>query len=211
MILTRTHLNIRRARARTLLGSPQAMHAAILAGFPPTIDPGRVLWRVDSHDRLKPVLYVLSSSRPDFAHVEEQAGWPSQPTTVSASYSGLLDSLEEGQVWGFRLRANPTHRATINGKKKILAHVTVDQQLGWLHDRATNIGVDIGAKEESTAVLLGREVLRFKRDEAQVTLGTAVFGGVLRVADPALLRSALVSGIGRAKAYGCGLLTLAKP
>ena len=44
-----------------------------------------------------------------------------------------------------------------------------------------------------------------------MTLSTALFEGVLRVEDPAVLRTALVSGIGPAKGYGCGLLTLAAP
>ena len=42
----------------------------------------------------------------------------------------------------------------------------------------------------------------------QVTLRQARFDGTLRVVDAAVLRTALVQGIGRGKAYGCGLLTL---
>jgi CRISPR system Cascade subunit CasE len=37
----------------------------------------------------------------------------------------------------------------------------------------------------------------------------ATYDGILTVTDPALLRRALCHGVGRAKAYGCGLLTLA--
>ena len=47
--------------------------------------------------------------------------------------------------------------------------------------------------------------------ERSVTFRQATFDGVLRVDDPTLLRDSLVSGIGRAKGYGCGLLTLAPP
>ncbi|WP_258184643.1 MULTISPECIES: type I-E CRISPR-associated protein Cas6/Cse3/CasE [unclassified Bifidobacterium] len=41
-----------------------------------------------------------------------------------------------------------------------------------------------------------------------MTLASATFDGVLVVDDPDLLRHALVEGIGRAKGYGFGLMTL---
>jgi CRISPR system Cascade subunit CasE len=37
------------------------------------------------------------------------------------------------------------------------------------------------------------------------------FAGHLAVSDPDALRRSLVVGIGHARAYGCGLLTLAAP
>lgn len=209
MILTRTYLNVRRDGARKLLGSPQAMHAAIMSGFPPGVEPGRPLWRIDPDDPLRPALYVLSEKTPDFVHVEEQAGWPSQPTTQSMSYVPLLDAVSEGSAWAFRLTANPVHRATINGRQQIVAHVTVAQQVGWLSSRQEAIGVDLGSAEEPTFTLTSREVRKFRRAEGTVTLGRATFDGALRVTDPEAFRRALTSGIGRAKAYGCGLMTLA--
>jgi len=44
-----------------------------------------------------------------------------------------------------------------------------------------------------------------------VSLVTASFEGLVIIADADLLRATLVSGLGRAKGYGCGLLTLAPP
>ena len=38
-----------------------------------------------------------------------------------------------------------------------------------------------------------------------------LFEGVLRVADPAALASAVENGLGSAKGYGFGLLSLARP
>lgn len=211
MILTRTHLNARQPGARKLLGSPQAMHAAVLSGFPPGVEPGRPLWRVDADDPLRPTLYVLSAERPDFAHIEAQAGWPSRPTTTSAQYEPLLDMLQEGGTWAFRLRANPTHRARIDGASRVVAHVTVSRQTQWFLDRQEQLGIDLMSDGEPTFRVVDREVRRFRRQEGTVTLGTAVFEGQLRVADVKRLREALMSGIGRAKAYGCGLMTLARP
>ncbi|WP_282004733.1 type I-E CRISPR-associated protein Cas6/Cse3/CasE [Propioniciclava sinopodophylli] len=211
MILTRVYLNTRRQGAKKLLGSPQAMHAAILSGFAPGMDPGRPLWRVDSDAQLRPTLYILSRERPDLMHMEEQGGWPTQPTARSASYLPLLDSLDEGQTWSFRLRANPTHRATVHGKQRIVAHQTVAHQTEWLRGRASSLGVDLGSPEQPTFNLTSRAVLDFKRGAGRVTLGVAQFDGLLIVRDPEALRTALVGGIGRAKGYGCGLMTLVQP
>ncbi len=54
-----------------------------------------------------------------------------------------------------------------------------------------------------------RETVRFQRQGSTVTLVTATYDGICEVTDADALRTALVAGIGRAKGYGCGLLTLA--
>lgn len=66
-----------------------------------------------------------------------------------------------------------------------------------------------GEQKEPDVAVRGREQVTFQRQGANVTLSTAVFEGRLHVTDADALRSALVSGIGPAKGYGCGLLTLA--
>ncbi len=42
-----------------------------------------------------------------------------------------------------------------------------------------------------------------------VTLTTVTYDGILQITDADAFRRALTNGIGHAKAYGCGLLTLA--
>lgn len=211
MILTQMMMNGRRQGARKLLGSPQAMHAAVLSGFPPGTEPGRVLWRVDGAGTPQTSLLIVSAVAPDLTHLEEQAGWPSQPTTRSIRYDPLLDGLQVGQRWAFRLTANPTHRAHVDGRKKIVAHVTAAKQAEWLEKRAESLGVVLGEDGQRSFDVIARDVRRFRRENATVTLAAATFAGVLQVSDPDLLRSALVGGIGRAKGYGCGLMTLARP
>lgn len=211
MILTQMSLNTRRRDARRLLASPQAMHAAVLAGFPPTIDAGRVLWRIDEGPEATTTLWVTSRERPDFTHLEEQAGWPQQPTFRSVDCRGLLEHLAPGQAWAFRLTANPTHRGTRNGRKQVFAHVTVAQQTGWLLERQQSLGIALEGEAGPTFTVISRGVKRFRRNDHTVTLGTATFGGLLKVTDADRLRAALTDGIGRAKAYGCGLMTLARP
>lgn len=216
MYLTRFALNPARRQCRFLLGSPQAMHAAVMAGFPPTTserspDGGRVLWRVD-RDGPSTWLYILSPTEPQLTHVAEQAGWSDSSTWSTKSYAPLLDQLEKGQSWAFRLHANPVHQITRpDGKRIKVGHVTAQQQQQWLLDKAGSIGFSIPIRDDSPAVdLSNRQHRTFRRGQGRVTLTTAQFDGVLVVDDSALLRTAMIQGIGRAKGYGCGLMTLAQ-
>lgn len=213
MYLTRFPINRARRGAHKLLGSPQAMHAAVLCSFPPQspAPDGRVLWRVDRNGPGM-VLYVLSPDRPDLTHLVEQAGWPVSDVEPwqTRSYEGLLDRLQNGQRWAFRLRANPVKAAKDIGKR--VAHVTVAQQVQWLLDRTEVNGFAIPEGSTGTAVTVTeRGVVSFARAGGQVTLATAQFDGALDITDVAAFRSALVNGLGRAKGYGCGLLTVVRP
>lgn len=219
MYLSRIRLNRRRREAWRLLSSPQRLHAAVLASFPEPqggrrADEGRVLWRLDA-DHEPVVLYVVSPDRPDFAHLAEQAGWPTTERGESKAYGPLLDRLATGQEWAFRLTANPTRyvRPTEGGRARRVAHVTAAQQQEWLLGKADAHGfaVPLGEHGEPDVVVTARETLAFTRNgvSGRVTISRAQFDGRLTVTDPDALRAALVGGIGAAKAYGCGLLTLA--
>ncbi|MDR7301414.1 CRISPR system Cascade subunit CasE [Haloactinomyces albus] len=215
-------LNPRRRGARVLLSSPQALHAAVLAGFADarSTAEGRILWRLDTYDRHRTVLYTASPEKPDFTHLVEQAGWPTTEAWQTRDYDGLLDSLRPGQRWQFRLTANPVRsgRRESWNTTKPLGHVTVKQQEQWLLDRAPRLGFQLvsgragaeGAAEPDLAIV-DRNTRRFQRQGNPVTISTATFEGHLEITDAAALRQSLSFGIGRAKAYGCGLLTVAPP
>lgn len=194
------------------------MHAAVMSSFV-DIAAGsqRILWRLDPQGQGRTDLYVMSPDRPDFTHVLEQAGWPTTQAWDSTAYQPFLDRLAAGQQWHFRLTANPVHKVRIAPDAvdtKLVAHVTVKRQEQWLLDRAEKhgfrpVGAHGGAGKEPDLVLVDRRIHRFRREENVVTLSVATFEGHLEVVDAPALRTALTSGVGRAKAYGCGLLTLA--
>lgn len=216
MHFTRMALNPARRGARLLLGSPHAMHAAVLAGFPPGVSTasaeGRVLWRVD---RKGPelYLYIVSPEKPDLTHVIEQAGWPTSSTWETRDYIPFLNRLALGQQYVFRLSANPVRQPRgpeLSGKR--VGHVTAAQQERWLLDRAAACGFAVleSAAGSVDLVVSEREVKRFARNGSRVTLSTARFDGRLEVTDVSLIRASLSRGIGPAKGYGCGLMTLAR-
>lgn len=225
MYLTRMPLNAARWETRRLMASPYRLHAAVEAAFPPGMvagDGGRVLWRLDKRaDEPQAFwLYIVSPEKPDLTHVVEQAGWPvHERLWETKDYQPFLDRLENGQRWEFRLKANPVRKVRKDKGRRpdesvvgtLQGHVTVEQQVEWLMSRAEAHGFELpfDANEKPAVIVSQRNREVFRRGSDEVTLSTAVYDGTLTVTDADLLRAALCQGIGRAKGFGCGLLTIA--
>jgi CRISPR system Cascade subunit CasE len=162
----------------------------------------------------------------------DSPGWQTRP------YGPVLDRLTEGSVWAFRLTANPIHhiRRKDGEPTKRTAHLTPTHQMAWLLDRQERAGFRITEKAPSNRLLPSgttrtghphhgdryeltvhdQRNLSFAKGRSSagpgrspVSLVTVTFDGHLEVTDPPALRNTLTQGIGKAKAYGCGLLTLA--
>ncbi len=229
MFLTKMPINRRRRAAGKLLSYPQAMHAAVESCFPPGVldtAGGRALWRVDTiggsaEQSREPEtnLYIVSPAEPDLSHIVEQAGWQTGSMWQTRDYRPLLDDLCVGRKYAFRLRANPVKsvRPNTSVDTKLTALQAIEHQEEWLVKRAATCGFTVPKSPEGGLSLrvIERGTMRFGkgnsggRSKSQVTLGFATYEGVLEVGDADLLRTALINGIGRAKAYGCGLMTLA--
>ncbi|WFB10635.1 type I-E CRISPR-associated protein Cas6/Cse3/CasE [Streptomyces sp. LX-29] len=235
MFLTRFRINTGRSGARRLLGSPHLMHGAVNMGFPdlpPRDSQGpRVLWRVDRGRQAETDLFIVSPTRPDLTHLVEQAGWPTldTPGWTSFAYGDFLNALAEGDTWGFRLTANPVHHirrpdAAPDAPTKRVAHRTPRHQLRWLLQQQEKAGFEVVRKpperrsteygDEHELIVRDQLPLQFRRPPAahsrnDVRLTRVTFDGRLRIADLALFRRTLTQGLGKARAYGCGLMTLA--
>lgn len=208
MVLSRIQLDTARRSTMKALASPNLLHGAIEQAFPGP--RGRNLWRVDTLGG-KTYLLVLSRETPDLSSVAAQFGSPGSDWE-SRSCEPLLNRIEAGNAWQFRLTANPTiskaHAGDARGK--VLGHITETYQKQWLLDRSEKHGFSL--REEQFRVVESRW-LRFRKGTdggRPVTLLSVSYEGVLTVSDPALFRCTLCEGLGRGKAYGLGLLTVAK-
>ena len=203
---------------------------------PAPSDRGRVLWRLDADNPHRPVLWIVSPARPDLTHIIETAGWPhaDTPQWESRPYEPLLQRLAAGQRYAFRLTANPTRQlkgdpSPANGasapgplqpRGKRVPHATVHHQLDWLAQRAEHAGFRLlpssaplpDSGEHAIQVeLRERATARFRKSDSErrVTIVRTTYVGALEVSNADSLRHVLSQGLGHARAYGCGLLTLA--
>lgn len=233
--LSRIYLNPLRTGAQRLLRNPHAMHAAVLGGLTRQPVAERVLWRLDNPTSHRGELLVLTDSSPSWEHLVEQAGWSAseEPQTVTRSYEPLLERLAIGQEYAFRLKANPVsstrHPIAPSAAQKerlatdarprgvVVPHRTVAQQMQWLTDRVDSWGLELLTTETGDPQLQvrDRERLVFNKtgrgdgDRHRVILQTATYEGRVRIITPDDVRARLLQGVGRARAYGCGLITLA--
>lgn len=225
MYLSHMPLNPQRRSTRELVASRQRLHAAVLAGFlPGASERGRVLWRLDSDGAHDLSLMVVSAEVPSFDALVEQAGWTANPVWRTADYDSFLARLTAGQRWVFRLVANPVksvrslddhsaERSLPRGSRVPL--IKREDQEAWLLARSEPAGFAICPGASGGLNLRVAQSARRtfeRRSDGQrrtVTLQTVQYDGVLEVSDPQRLRRTLVEGLGSAKGYGCGLLTLA--
>lgn len=231
--LSRIWLNPLRTGAQQMLRSPQVLHAAVLGGISRQPVNERVLWRLDRTQQHRPALLVLTETRPSWEHILEQAGRPScdEPQIEVRPYETLLDRLAAGREYAFRLQANTVSSTRMPTKPSAtqrrhlergrargvrVPHRTVEHQMRWLTDRVENWGFTVPNNSigEPDVRLVARGRLTFPKSDKtgerqRVVLQTATFEGRLRIGDVTAARTSLLAGVGRAKAYGCGLITLA--
>lgn len=211
MYLSRLPLDVKRRSTIQLLSSPSKIHGAVESCF--ESKDKRRLWRIDPlNDRL--YLMVLSAEKPEYAYMIAKYAIKDE-TPEFVDYEKLLNRIESGEKYHFRLCANPV--ISVNDVKeckikktrgKLHAHLTPKHQKQWLIDRAGKNGFSL--KEEEFDVQSDTNHHFRKKAGNKVFIKKVCFEGVLTVENADLIKNTLVLGLGRAKAYGCGMLTLAR-
>ena len=210
--MTRMQLDLSKRKTMQALANPNLFHGALEQSFP--VRKQKKLWRVDPL-RGKTYLLIVSREEPDLTSAAEQFGFPeAKEKWETRRYNPLLEQLDAGSQWHFRLVAYPTHSVMenkdVSGQRgKVYPHVTPRYQKKWLLDRAEKHGFELS--EEAFQVVEDHSFF-FRKSSDQgrrVSLLAVTFEGVLKVVNPDLFRETLIEGIGRGKAYGMGLLTVA--
>ena len=164
----------------------------------------RNLWRIDRlYD--KEYLLILSHEKPNLDDATDQIG---VGTAITKNYNTLLERVHSDTCWHFRLCANPTYslKSTDGSRGKVKAHITKEHQRAWLIKQGEKHGFHV--TEGSFDVVESRWYYFKGNKPRQVSILSVTYEGVLKVTDENVFREALVSGIGRQKAYGLGLLTI---
>jgi CRISPR system Cascade subunit CasE len=225
MFLSKLVLNTRDRQARRDLAAPYELHRTLWRAFPDKY-PGRILFRLDPNRQgLQPVVLVQSDFEPDWSRLP--AG---DYLTDSPEWKPFDPVFAPGQRLRFRLRANPTKKVgtpakadRLAGKRdngQRLALLREDEQVAWLLHKGEEHGFRIPSQWVDGRD--GQQVANFRVEvipEGWVRCGkeghadgrffAVRFEGVLEVTDPERFRSTVYTGIGPAKAFGFGLLSLA--
>lgn len=222
MYLSQLTLNPGSRRVHRDLADLQQLHRTVMSGFPKTDDPQprqahAVLYRVEPLAHGPPRVLVQSHTAPLWQLDEHLL-----PGTIveTKDISPLIAALGVGDRLRFRLLANPTRkiaRHTANGERRRQGRRvelrTEAQQRDWLAGRAGRHGFEITTTEvgEPDVLItpLGRH--RGRRptpDSAPLIAVGALYEGHLRITDLEAFCAAVRDGIGPAKAYGYGLLSI---
>lgn len=229
MIITKAHLSraagTQGSLAKVLLsgGNGDRNHGLVWSLFSRPDEPARdFLFR-----QIEPGAFIVVSERPpDDPHGLWTIGEPKP----------YAPNLTAGDRLGFVLRANPTVAVPQPGAKRgkrvdVIMHAKskLDREqradfcadgvggvaLDWLIKRGPTIGAEFDAAACDATGYIQVKIPRGPNDPNRpsrasgknvIEFSEIDFEGVLTVTDPEKLCAALFKGIGKAKAYGCGLM-----
>jgi CRISPR system Cascade subunit CasE len=228
MYLTRAFLDPASRFVRADARNPEGLHKTVMRAFPDDAgaSPRRahaILHRLDEERGERLVLLIQSRTRPlverwpagyvlDFGGDLDLAFSVSGDNPAIRNVESERAAFQVGRRFAFRLRANTTRvidtKTGPDGKRRRGRRVPLrsdEERLRWLTRRAEAAGFTF----DPIAVRLTEVAASGGHRANQVTVAGTLFDGVLVVRDVELFVRAVDEGIGRAKAYGFGLLSLA--
>jgi CRISPR system Cascade subunit CasE len=210
MNLSKLTLDPRSPQVQAELSNPYQMHRTLMSAFPANLEgEERLLYRLET-SHTPPYLIILLQSRlaPNWSALQRK-GYLLQPAQVKT-----FDlQVRTGIRLVFRLAANPTKRlnsAVEDEPGKRVSLYRSEQQQDWLLRKAQQNGFSV----LSVQVTSLSDQLAFKKCRGEwmkITHYGVRFDGLLCVEQPDLFTMALKKGIGSAKGFGFGLLSLAHP
>lgn len=183
----------------------QSSHRLLWTLFGDTADRERdFLWREEGQG-----CFTILSARPP--HDGHNLFAPFEPKPFAPTIAA-------GDRLRFTLRANATvrhrgdarHRDVVTDAINALPREARSQQRGTAEQEATRRWLEAQGQASGFTVnamaCLGFEWLKIPRGGKPIELGVVELEGHLTVTDPAALVPKLLSGFGRARAFGCGLM-----
>lgn len=227
--LTKIVPDLRSRRARSSFGSAGELHRLVIGlaahslGEEQVESPRRqagLLFRLEESQGA-PVLLVQSA---DALNADALgAGFGSM---VERDLTPFLEGLEKGAEVRYRIAAAPSKRLGKSehnaerlgdraeqlselaqpGKRTYTRPLFGEQAEEWWRERAERHGLDLSDVASTGAV---PALDRGRSGKRGVRIHVTRFDGHAVVRDPDALREAVRNGIGRSKAFGCGMLSLA--
>lgn len=200
MYLSQLVINTRLRKAHYEHQTPYETHRTIMRAFPEQLPDGeRILFRRET--QLTPAglrVLVQSFTEPDWSVFDQHPSgyFLDYPRTRAYPLVGA-----RGERFVFRLVANPTVKK--NGRR--LGLLQEEEQWNWLQRKADKSGFEC-SREDVRITQHGLQHSQRRR----VTHLRVQYDGILKVENTNAFKDALRFGIGPAKGYGFGLLSIAR-
>ena len=201
--LSLLELNPRSSACRRDMADPQAMHKTLMSLF--SAIPGHsarrdlgVLWRIEPGSA--PTVLLQSSACPNLGALP--AGYA---TVQIKSLDAHFASLSAGDTVRYRTVLNPVRTNRRSHKERRVVVPPRDRPQWW-----SELARKSGIQPLDHATMTGQPDRQITRGGVRFPIYTVRVDGTATIDDPALLAHAITAGIGRAKAWGCGLLTVAR-
>ncbi|SDP62717.1 CRISPR system Cascade subunit CasE [Streptomyces sp. cf386] len=223
--LTRIRLNRRSKTVRRDLTDTIRLHKTVMLLVPdglgkhPRQKAGLLFRLEDATDDTPPTLLIQSHQPPDLTRLPQDYG-----SAETRALHPMFQALDPGRAVRYRITANASavrraldnHQPVDNKNGRKVIALYGDDALAWWQRRAHQAGLALTTTDTTPA--------RFRRPRKRPNTATEPgetnpapgaqhaltrFDGLATITEPDRLRHALLTGIGRGKPYGAGLLSLA--
>ena len=186
------------------LRNPYEIHRCLWSAFPDAPDQSRdFLFRTEQRSTRQVQVLIQSQRQPSV-----------ETTTLQLLASKSVDlNLVDGNQLRFLLIANPV-KAIADGqgrldkkgeiKKCRVPLIREEEQIAWMKRKLDGVSLI------NTVEIEKQLPLHFRKGRKAGKIQPYAFKGVLQVTDATALNDLILQGIGPAKAFGCGLLSLAR-
>lgn len=217
MYLSRLVLDSRSRAVRRDTSDCQQMHRTVMGGFPEHGHRSRshfgVLHRLDQSGSVGAItLLVQSSVAPNWSNLPKGYSLGIACKNVATA----VGSIDCGMSLRFRLLANVTKKVqseNVNGRRVALN--SDQERMVWLQRHVESGGCELvelicGGLPDVLSHTAGAGRIYGWHPDGRMSFAAVLFEGRLRVVDPERFRTMLCLGVGSAKAYGFGLLSVAR-
>ncbi|MGW0771766.1 type I-E CRISPR-associated protein Cas6/Cse3/CasE [Streptomyces sp. NPDC002676] len=213
--LTHISLNLNNREVRLDLANAVTLHRRVMTLYPKDIGPQArhqlgVLFRSDDNPD-GPRLLIQSHIEPDLARLP-----PTYGVGTTKPLTPLLEALRPGLAVRYRITANAIRKPgattrSLYGLSAVIPLTGAAAEEWWIR-QASKAGLKIHSVDSTPL-----DTARGRRDTSRqsgnrkpsIIHARTRFEGTALIEDTELLRQRLIDGIGKGKAYGCGLLSLA--
>ncbi|MGW8884283.1 type I-E CRISPR-associated protein Cas6/Cse3/CasE [Streptomyces sp. NPDC055749] len=204
-----------REARRDLGGNDQGirLHQRMLQMFPDGVEgPARavfgVLFRAEETPQ-GPQILLQSHIEPDSSRLPDAYG-----SVETRSLDALLSNLHKGMVVNYRCVANPVRKPGATSREIYrlppVVALSGNAAVEWWERQSNAGGLEpLHINAHPLATVRGHRDPKGPAAKQRIQHARTRFDGTARVLDAELLREKLATGIGRGKAYGCGLLSIA--